>query len=447
MCAAVDAGDLAILSAVFRALESSSLRAGPSTMGMLSLAQSLAMALATPCWGLLADQCPRRVLLACGVASWTLTAWLTAMATTVPGLVVCRALNGIGLSVINPIAFTILSDLYPDAQRGKAFGLLALSASVGSTLSSVAATVAAARTFGSLSGWRVAFIVAGMVSACLVPAVLSIPEPSQPRAQAPGARSGACAGLRLISRSVWRNRTLQVITLQGLFGNIPWQAFNFLTLWLLYLGQPDALAAAVANVFRVGTAVGGLAGGLLSDMCHAHSAAHGRVFLVQAADAARLPLVYLLFRGGSAAERAPGRSAAGRIVGSLLLMGLFAPVVGISNRAILAEASPASARASTLAFNAALEGIFASLVGGPLVGVLAERAFGYRLPERGSSVAQMDEATRSRNADALGSSLCALTIVPWTICLILYTFVHCTFARDVKRARRADARSAHRIQD
>lgn len=443
-CAAVDAGDIAILSAVFRALEASSLRASPSTMGTLSLAQSLAMALSTPCWGVLADLLPRRQLLAMGVFSWAVTAWLTATATSVSALVACRALNGVGLAVIGPLSFAMLSDLYPAAERGRAFGLLFLSAQAGAAASSIGASVVASGALFGVPGWRACYIFAGAVSGCLVPCILAMPD----RARRPSPRHAAhkapaVSELRAVAAAIGENRTLQVITLQGMFGNIPWQAFNFLTLWLQYRGEPNAAAATIANTFRVGSALGGFAGGLLSDACHARDASHGRVYLVQAADLLRLPMVYLLFRGGSSA--ADSAHGALRIVGALFLIGLFAPVVGVSNRAILAEATPASARGSTLAFNTALEGIFASVIGGPLVGVLAERWFGYAAPPPGATVAQMGEGFRARNAQALGDALFSLTVAPWTICLLLYTTVHCTFAADVRRAKRSDNLSHGRV--
>jgi len=265
--------------------------------------------------------------------------------------------------------------------------------------------------------------------------VLAAPEPAQPLAPRSTPRA---TDVRIVLAAVWHNRTLQLITLQGLFGNIPWQAFGFLTLWLQYRGESDALAATIANAFRVGTAIGAWAGGALSDACHGRDAAHGRVYLVQAADSLRLPMVYILFRGGDGADS----YNAVRAVVALVAIGLFAPAAGVSNRAILAEATPASARASTLAVNTALEGIFASVIGGPLVGVLAERCFDYELPPAGSTVAQMSGAFRERNARALGESLFALTIVPWVICLLLYSLVHLTFVADVRRAKQADARAA-----
>lgn len=451
-CAAVDAGDIAILSAVFRALESSSLRTSPSTMGTLSLAQSLAMALAAPCWGICADTFPRRQLLACGVLSWTVTAWLTATASSVEALIACRALNGVGLAVIGPLSFAMLSDLYEPKERGRAFGLLFLSAQVGAAATSIIASVAASGSLFGIAGWRICFFVAGCVSACLVPCVLAAPDPAQPASRRARRSSGAVAlevrraasakvsELASVVAAIRQNRTLQVITLQGLFGNIPWQAFNFLTLWLQYRGESNALAATKANLFRLGTALGGWVGGVLSDSCHARDASHGRVYLVQAADSLRLPMVYILFRGGGADGAAEAHGGM-RIASALFLIGLFAPVVGVSNRAILAEATPASARASTLAFNTALEGIFASVIGGPLVGVLAERWFNYAVPPAGSAVSEMSPEFRERNAQALSDSLFSLTIVPWTICLTLYTLVHFTFAADVLRAKQADIAS------
>ena len=118
----------------------------------------------------------------------------------------------------------------------------------------------------------------------------------------------------------------------------------------------------------------------------------------------------------------------------LFALGFFAPWVGVANKAIIAECSPAAVLGSAVALNAAIEGVFSALVGAPLVGWLAEHTFGYRQPEQGVSLEEMEPAMRTANAQALGQALFYMTLVPWVICLVLYTLIHLTYPGDCAKA-------------
>lgn len=52
----------------------------------------------------------------------------------------------------------------------------------------------------------------------------------------------------------------------------------------------------------------------------------------------------------------------------------------------------------------------------PLVGVLAERIFGFR----GTASPTGDPAVDLVKADAIGNALLCFMIVPWTLCLLAY---------------------------
>jgi len=258
----------------------------------------------------------------------------------------------------------------------------------------------------------------------------------------------APARVAAILGKLCQNRTLGMLTLQGVFGAVPWKAFDFLTLYLQYAGFGDATAALVANCFMIGAAFGGVVGGAVSDKCRDCSPNHGRIFLVQAADLVRLPLVVAILQPGAASALTAAGAGAASVDAAgtsgvllcvlLLLLGFFAPWVGVANKAIFAEATPRSARASAVSANAAIEGVFSALFGAPLVGHIAQHVYGYTVPAAGLSVAQLEPRLRQANAAALASSIYALSIWPWTVCLLLYTLVHWTFAHDRRVALAVD---------
>ena len=67
------------------------------------------------------------------------------------------ALNGVGLALLVPCCQSLIADLYPAEQRGRAFGTLQLTASFGGMLGGVFATNMGGHSFAGMDGWRAAF--------------------------------------------------------------------------------------------------------------------------------------------------------------------------------------------------------------------------------------------------------------------------------------------------
>ncbi len=69
-------------------------------------------------------------------------------------------------------------------------------------------------------------------------------------------------------------------------------------------------------------------------------------------------------------------------------------------------------------------------LGAPLVGILAERWFGWDASSTGGTSKTAD----LKNADALSSALLLCMLVPWFLCFIFYTFLHLTYPADKEYA-------------
>lgn len=67
------------------------------------------------------------------------------------------------------------------------------------------------------------------------------------------------------------------------------------------------------------------------------------------------------------------------------------------------------------------------------MGLLAERLFGFHGAL--SEDALRDPKLRAANAAALGSSLLMCMVVPWTLCLGLFSILHWTYPKDRAVAR------------
>lgn len=68
-----------------------------------------------------------------------------------------------------------------------------------------------------------------------------------------------------------------------------------------------------------------------------------------------------------------------------------------------------------------------------MVGILAERAFGFKGSI--SEAALRDVTLRQHNASALGSSLLSCMALPWALCLVFYSLLHWFYPKDKAMAR------------
>lgn len=77
-----------------------------------------------PVFGKLSDLFGRRPLLLMGIALFTLGALLAGTAQDMVQLIAYRALQGLGASAMMPVAFAVVADLYPPAERGRSQGFI-----------------------------------------------------------------------------------------------------------------------------------------------------------------------------------------------------------------------------------------------------------------------------------------------------------------------------------
>jgi EmrB/QacA subfamily drug resistance transporter len=95
----------------------------------------------TVVFGKLSDIYGRKPMLLVGIALFLLASVLAGFAWSMPSMIGFRLLQGIGAGAIQPVAMTVVADLFPGNQRGKVQGYLAsvwaLSAVVGPLLGSL----------------------------------------------------------------------------------------------------------------------------------------------------------------------------------------------------------------------------------------------------------------------------------------------------------------------
>ncbi|MFQ6394350.1 MDR family MFS transporter [Nocardia sp. KC 131] len=114
----------------------------------------LAQAVTVPVYGKLADTVGRRPVILFGIAVFALGSLLCGLATSMIGLIIFRAVQGIGAGAIQPMTMTIAGDLYTLSERAKVQGYLASVWAMSSVLGPLIGGV-----FSEYVSWRWIFLI------------------------------------------------------------------------------------------------------------------------------------------------------------------------------------------------------------------------------------------------------------------------------------------------
>jgi MFS transporter, Spinster family, sphingosine-1-phosphate transporter len=131
---------------------------------------------ASPIFGTLAEKGPRKLIIAFGVAVWSLATAGAAFADGFTSLLVARSLVGIGEAAYATIAPAIISDFFPAEKRNKIFTIFYVATPVGSAIG-----FALGGFLGENWGWRTAFLACGLPGLLIALFALAMKDP--PRGQ------------------------------------------------------------------------------------------------------------------------------------------------------------------------------------------------------------------------------------------------------------------------
>ncbi|QMW21763.1 MFS transporter [Sandaracinobacteroides saxicola] len=151
------------------------------------LAFGLFYTLAAVPLGRLVDSRPRRFIIAGGVFVFSLFSLLSGLARSYTQLFLARIGVGAGEASLVPAAYSLISDLFPPEQLGRAMSAFTMTAFIGIGLAYVAGGtaigwVSAADWSGvpflaDLEGWHRVFILVALPGLLLAPLLLLLPEP------------------------------------------------------------------------------------------------------------------------------------------------------------------------------------------------------------------------------------------------------------------------------
>ncbi|DBB03312.1 TPA: hypothetical protein ACH3X3_010695 [Trebouxia sp. C0006] len=303
-----------------------SFQATPSQLGTLTLCRAMVQALSSPIGGLSGNVPVEISECTCGSSSvWSdhFTCFaghyynrvhVTSIGCVMWGICtagfsVCRslnegylfwAINGIGLSLVIPTGQSLIADYSQASNRGKAFGALYLTGSLGGMFGSLYATNLGSTTVFGWEGWRFVFLSVAAVSILI--GVLNWLQAHDPNYTQDGSTKLSGAAV-LGLKDIWREMkvvmsipTFLLIIVQGIMGTIPWNALVFLTLYMQLMGMSDFDASMLMSLFLGATAVGGLLGGWVGDFAASKFPHHGRIAVTQFSVFTGIPMSWLIIK-------------------------------------------------------------------------------------------------------------------------------------------------------
>lgn len=155
----------------------------------------------------------------------------------------------------------------------------------------------------------------------------------------------------------------------------------------------------------------------------------GRIILSQISAGSFIPLTWILMFG---LPEDPSTAFKHGLV--LFIIGLCTSRnAAATNSPIFAEIVPAKSRTSIYALDKSFEHVLSSFAP-PTVGLISQHVFGYTPAPRGSSQSVEVETDR-KNAASLAKALYTSIAIPMVICVLIYSFLYCSYPRDRDRAK------------
>lgn len=442
LAAIMERADENLLPSVYKEV-SEAFSAGPSDLGYLTFVRNFIQGIASPLAGILVIHYDRPTVLALGTLCWALSTAAVGASQYFLQVAFWRAVNGFGLAIVIPALQSFIADSYVDDVRGAGFGFLNLVGTIGGIGGGALATIMAGYEFWGVPGWRCAFIMMATLSSLI--GLLVFVFVIDPGRKTPvdritrdsldredliekgNARSSSVwTESWTAMKSVMKVPTFQVIVLQGLVGSLPWTAMVFFTLWFQLIGFDHSKAATLLSLFAAGCALGTVIGGLIADKMSNIYPRFGRVICAQFSSFMGIPFSCFLL-----IIIPQSITSYYTYAFTLFLMGLTISWCGsAANAPMFAEVVPAKHRTMIYAFDRAFEVSFSSFAA-PIVGILAEKMYGY-------DPKSVDPLLGSpREAFALSRGLLSMMVVPFGLCCLFYSPLYWVFHRDRDNARMA----------
>lgn len=242
-------------------------------LGQLSSVSKFARMLFGTMWSILADRVGRKLILVLMTGVWGIWTAAAGLAQNYTQLLILYSIGVIGTVAAEPITNGILTDMYEDDERGKAYGLLR---SV-SVLAGLFITPLIGQLANFENGWRYGMFIMGGISV-LTGILIAIFVKEPPRRIVGGEE----ARFRMKDiGTIFKIPTVWLIAVSLLFITSMVLFAFMVTYFVKVRGWTTPQAAVLYTVFMLGFGISGFFGGVLGDFFEKRFGPKGRIMLMQ----------------------------------------------------------------------------------------------------------------------------------------------------------------------
>jgi MFS family permease len=388
-----------------------------ANLGTFGTIQYILQAISAPFWGFAADKYSRKKIIIFGTGIWGIWTLFCGLTQNFSQLLVIRAISGIGLGCLMPAAFSIISDAYPSARRGRTLGTMEGIGWMGIVVFTLVLGMLATPEL-----WRWGFILLGslsVLSGLLVWWLLEEPIRGASEPELSGKITEKDASQYTIRVKdiprVLKIPTIWVAIAQGITGTMPWVILSqFLITWFVNeRGWTEQSATLAFAGIVIGTVISNIAGGYLGDAAEKVNPKYGRAVIGQVSVVSGIPLTYILFTR-------TGDWSFETVVGLCFITALFISWAGKgAKEPMMQGAVPPEIRSMAFSVVTFIETGFAALVA-VAAGVMADRL-------------------------GLTEALLWTVPFPWIICAILFSLFYWSYPRDSAKLRAQMAQRADEL--
>ncbi|CDR95929.1 MAJOR FACILITATOR SUPERFAMILY MEMBER protein,putative [Babesia bigemina] len=441
----IEGYDQQVLSMCMRAFE---LTLGFSQSQLSTLATVSTMSRMGCCliWGLLADLYKSKHVLGAGLLVMGVASIFLSSASHYKVIVFLRFLHGFGFACVYPVQQKIVADSTssddekkPQGSTGAAgptglvgqtgsaeskaaskifTGLQALNC-IGRLLCAVITTLIARKVLLGYYGWRTSYVVLGYLWIFFAIAIVfgmnkngdDVPKSQQFQKLISDAFSEA-----------FTKPTTWLLILTIFIAEAPMCAFNYMTIYLQYLGVSDTMAGVAIAVTLIGGAAGSVAGGECIKKIVALSEDYGELASGIAVMVVRLLVCLLFFLG-----KAPSGKLLWYHYVELATLGGTLVTLGGVDRAMLKKSIEDKHQATASAMVRTISGISSSIILFQVCAYLTEKVFGY-VPSR-ESFETMATEIKEKNAEALRKSMMYIILAGTLLNVLCYAALFATYPK------------------
>ncbi|CDR94398.1 hypothetical protein BBBOND_0107070 [Babesia bigemina] len=417
--------DQQVLSMCMRAFE---LTLGFSQSQLSTLATVSTMSRMGCCiiWGLLVDSYNSNLVLGGGLLVMGMASIFLSSASHYKVIVFLRFLHGFGFACVYPVQQKIVADSTSSVgdkkeRESKASGMFTIFQAlncIGRLLCAVITTLIARKVLLGYYGWRTSYVVLGYIWILFGTAIIF-----GMKAERLQSTDGFTALLRGSFEGAFRRSTTWILIFTLFIAEAPMSAFNYMTIYLQYLGVSDTMAGVAVAVTLIGGAAGSGAGGEIIKLIAKEADGPGELGSGIAVMVVRLVVCLLFFLG-----KPPCSKLLWYHYIELAALGGTLVTVGGVDRALLKKAIEDKYQGTAAAMIRTISGIASSVVLFQVCAYLTEKVFGY-VPSR-ESFDTMATDIKERNSEALRKSMMYIILAGTLLNVLCYGALFATYKSD-----------------